>query len=73
MKILSLIFCFPLLVLLLELLIGRAEFVYAREKRLRGLLTRKQRGIFSRWGFSHVPLAAAPIDYPVAKKEAQNS
>lgn len=52
------------------LLIGRAEVVYAGEEGLRGLLTRKQRGIFPGGGSTcHCSI----VDYPVAKREAQNS
>lgn len=55
-KILSLILVSPLSLLWLKLLIGRAEVVYAGEGGSRGLLTRKQRGIFFLGG---VPRAAA--------------
>lgn len=52
------------------LLIGRAEVIYAGEEGLRGLLTRKQRGIFPGGGSTcHCSI----VDYPVAKREAQNS
>lgn len=85
-KILSIIFGFPLSslslslsgflslflspLLLLKLLIGRAEAVYAGEEELRGLLTRKQRGIFPGGGPT---CRCSAVDYPVAKREAQNS